>query len=189
MNEIEKARAGLLADTSSPEMHASFVRAQGLVARMRMLSLHDPAYRPLVEELIPGLPASTTVCPPFFCDHGDGIRLGENVFINANCTMLDGAYITIGDHTLVGPNVQIYTPVHPMDPIARRQTKEYSRPVSIGRDCWLCGGAIILPGVTIGDRCIIGAGSVVTHDVPSDSVAVGNPARVISLNDWLARKG
>lgn len=92
--------------------------------------------------------------------------------------LLDGACITIGDYTLIAPNVQIYTPHHPLDYRERRESKEYSYPVTIGKDCWIGGGAIILPGVTIGDRCIIGAGSVVTRDVPSDSLAVGNPAVV-----------
>ena len=86
------------------------------------------------------------------CDHGDGIRLGEHVFVNANCTFLDGGYITIGAHTLVGPCVQIYTPQHPMDYVERRTPKEYAYPVTIGEDCWIGGGAVICPGVTIGDR-------------------------------------
>ena len=94
-----------------------------------------------------------------------------------------GVYITIGAHTLVGPCVQIYTPHHPMDYIERRTEKEYAYPVTIGEDCWIGGGAILCPSVTIGDRCIIGAGSVVTKDIPSDSIAVGNPAKVIRKNE------
>ena len=129
--------------------------------------------------LVPGIPETSIICPPFHCDHGDGIKLGEHVFVNANCTFLDGGYITIGAHTLVGPCVQIYTPHHPMDYQERRGSKEYAYPVTIGEDCWIGGGAIICPGVTIGNRCVIGAGSVVTKDIPDDSVAVGNPARVI----------
>ena len=135
-------------------------------------------YKRQLEQLIPGIPSTTVVVPPFHCDHGHGIRLGEHVYINAGCTFLDGACITIGDYTLIAPNVQIYTPHHPLDYRERRESKEYSYPVTIGKDCWIGGGAIILPGVTIGDRCIIGAGSVVTRDVPSDSLAVGNPAVV-----------
>ena len=184
MTEIEKMRSGQLADTSEPEMMSRYGRAQDLLARMRSLGVLDPAYRPLLEELIPNLPATSTVCPPFHCDHGDGIRVGEHVFINANCTMLDGGYITIGDHTLIGPNVQIYTPVHPRDYLQRRETREYALPVSIGQDCWLGGGVIVLPGVSIGDRCIIGAGSVVTRDVPDDHIALGNPARAVPLAEW-----
>ena len=143
------------------------------------MSTYDAGYRELLEELVPEIPETSIICPPFHCDHGDGIKLGEHVFVNANCTFLDGGYITIGAHTLVGPCVQIYTPHHPMDYLERRGSKEYAYPVTIGEDCWIGGGAIICPGVTIGNRCVIGAGSVVTKDIPDDSVAVGNPARVV----------
>ena len=162
MNEVEKMRSSQLADMSAPEVQVKFEYAKKLLARMRQLSTYDEAYRGLLEDLIPGIPETSVVCPPFHCDHGDGIRLGEHVFVNANCTFLDGGYITIGAHTLVGPCVQIYTPQHPMDYVERRTPKEYA-----------------YPGVTIGDRCIIGAGSVVTKNIPDDSVAVGNPAKVI----------
>ena len=178
-SEVQKMRSGELADMMVPEMHARFKHAKTLLARMRTMTTYDEAYRGLLEELVPGIPATSMICPPFYCDHGDGLRLGEQVFINANCTFLDGAYITIGRHTLVGPNVQIYTPHHPIDYVARREYKEYAYPVTIGEDCWIGGGAIICPGVTIGDRCIIGAGSVVTKDIPSDTMAAGNPARAI----------
>lgn len=179
MNEVEKMRSSQLADMSAPEVQVKFEYAKKLLARMRQMSTYDEAYRGLLEDLIPGIPETSVVCPPFHCDHGDGIRLGEHVFVNANCTFLDGGYITIGAHTLVGPCVQIYTPQHPMDYVERRTPKEYAYPVTIGKDCWIGGGAVICPGVTIGDRCIIGAGSVVTKSIPDDSVAVGNPAKVI----------
>lgn len=179
MNELDKMRAGELADMDRPEVQASFIHAKNLLAKMRSMSSYDDGYRDLLRDLIPGIPDSSIVCPPFYCDHGHGIRLGEHVFVNANCTFLDGAFITIGSHTLIGPDVRIYTPHHPMDYIARRESKEYAYPVTIGEDCWIGGGAIICPGVTIGDRCVIGAGSVVTRDIPDDSTAVGNPARVI----------
>lgn len=179
MNEIEKMRRGELADMGKPEVQASFIHAKKLLAKFRMMSKYDEGFREILEELVPDIPATSIICPPFHCDHGHGIRLGEHVFVNANCTFLDGGYITIGAHTLVGPNVQIYTPHHPMDYISRRESKEYAYPVTIGQDCWIGGGTIICPGVTIGHRCIIGAGSVVTKDIPDDSLAVGNPARVI----------
>ena len=108
----------------------------------------------------------------------NGITLGEHVFINYNCTFLDGGGIRIGDHTLIGPDCHLYTPQHPMDYVARREPQEYSVPITIGADCWLGGNVTVCPGVTIGDRCIIAAGSVVTHDIPSDSLAAGNPAVV-----------
>lgn len=188
MTEIDKMRSGRLADTSTPEMMARYGRAQSLLARMRTLSVLDPDYRALLEELIPGLPATATVVPPLHCDHGDGILLGEHVFINAGCTLLDGGYITIGAYTLIGPNVQLLTPVHPRDAIARRETREYALPITIGQDCWLGGGVIVLPGITIGDRCIIGAGSVVTRDIPSDHIAMGNPAHAVPLAEWKSGK-
>ncbi|MCD7926439.1 MAG: sugar O-acetyltransferase [Bacteroides sp.] len=179
MNEIDKMRSCQLADMEDPEIQASFIHAKKLLAKFRMMNIYDEEFREILEDLVPGIPATSTICPPFHCDHGHGIRLGEYVFVNANCTFLDGGYITIGAHTLVGPNVQIYTPHHPMEYIPRRESKEYAYPVTIGEDCWIGGGAIICPGVTIGNRCIIGAGSVVTKDIPDDSVAVGNPAKVI----------
>ena len=181
--EFEKMRTCELADMDDAEIQASFRHAKTLLARMRAMSSYDEEYRLLLRDLIPSIPDTSTIFPPFYCDHGTGIRLGEHVFVNANCTFLDGGYITIGAHTLVGPGVQIYTPQHPFDYKERRSSKEYSYPVVIGEDCWLGGGCIVCPGVTIGDRCIIGAGSVVTKDIPSDSVAVGNPARVIRKNN------
>ncbi len=178
MTELEKMRNGELADMSAPEIQAKFESAKRLLAQMHGLTTYDEAFRPLLESLIPGIPASAVITPPFYCDHGDGIRLGENVFINANCTFLDGAYITVGARTLIGPCVQIYTPHHPIDFMQRRSPKEYAFPVTIGEDCWIGGGVIICPGVTIGDRCVIGAGSVVTRNIPSDTLALGSPARV-----------
>lgn len=183
MNEVEKMRSSQLADMSAPEIQVKFESAKKILAEMRTMSTYDEAYRGLLKKLIPDIPDTSVIFPPFYCDHGDGIRLEKHVFVNANCTFLDGAYITIGAHTLLGPNVQIYTPHHPMDYIDRRTAKEYAYPVSIGEDCWIGGGAVICPGVTIGDRCVIGAGSVVTKNIPSDSVAVGNPAKVIRKNE------
>lgn len=179
MSELEKMRRGELADMSSPELQTSFIHAKKLLAKLRTMSSYDVGYRELLNNLIQDIPDTSIVCPPFHCDHGHGIRLGEHVFVNANCTFLDGAYITIGNHTLVGPDVKIYTPHHPMDYIARRESKEYAYPVTIGDDCWIGGGAIICPGVTIGNRCVIGAGSVVTKNMPDDSVVAGNPAVII----------
>ena len=161
MTEVEKMRSSQLADMAVPELQVRFEHAKKLLARMRGMSTYDAGYRELLEELVPDIPETSIICPPFHCDHGDGIKLGEHVFVNTNCTFLDGGYITIGAHTLVGPCVQIYTPHHPMDYLERRGSKEYAYPV------------------TIGNRCVIGAGIVVTKDIPDDSVAVGNPARVV----------
>lgn len=178
VNEIEKMRNGELADFTSPEMQASFKHAKSLLARMRTMSAYDADYRTLLEQLIPSIPQTSIVFPPFHCDHGHGIIMGHHVFVNAGCTFLDGAFIRIGHHTLIGPSVQIYTPHHPLDYRERRQGKEFAYPVTIGDDCWIGGGVVICPGVTIGDRTIIAAGSVVTKDLPADTLVAGNPAVV-----------
>jgi len=115
--------------------------------------------------------------PPFFCDYGYNIRLGDGVFLNFNCVILDVVEVTIGERTQIGPAVQIYAADHPRDAETRRAGLEFGRPVRIGSDVCIGGGAIIMPGVTVGDGAIIGAGSVVTRDVPKGQVVMGNPAR------------
>ena len=176
--EYEKMRSQGLYYFSDPEIHASLVHAKKVCARLRSMTIYDEDYRQVIEELIPGIPQSTTICPPFHCDHGTGIILGENVFMNYDCIMLDGGYIRIGKHTLIGPHCQFYTPQHPMDYVERREEKETAYPITIGEDCWLGGNVVVCPGVTIGNRCIIAAGSVVTKDIPDDSLAAGVPAVV-----------
>lgn len=176
--EYEKMRSQELYYFSDPEIHASLVHAKKVCARLRSMTIYDEDYRQVIEELIPGIPQSTTICPPFHCDHGTGIILGENVFMNYDCIMLDGGYIRIGTHTLIGPHCQFYTPQHPMDYVERREEKETAYPITIGEDCWLGGNVVVCPGVTIGNRCIIAAGSVVTKDIPDDSLAAGIPAVV-----------
>lgn len=176
--EYEKMRSQELYYFSDPEIHASLVHAKKVCARLRSMTIYDEDYRQVIEELIPGIPQSTTICPPFHCDHGTGIILGENVFMNYDCIMLDGGYIRIGKHALIGPHCQFYTPQHPMDYVERREEKETAYPITIGEDCWLGGNVVVCPGVTIGNRCIIAAGSVVTKDIPDDSLAAGVPAVV-----------
>ncbi|HEY4841978.1 MAG TPA: sugar O-acetyltransferase, partial [Terriglobales bacterium] len=116
--------------------------------------------------------------PPFFCDYGSNIELGERVFFNFNCIVLDVCRVRIGDFTLFGPGVQLLTPVHPFNAALRRK-QEYGRPIDIGSDVWVGAGALVLPGVSIGSRSVIGAGSVVTRDIPEGVFAAGNPCRVI----------
>lgn len=176
--EYEKMRSQELYYFSDPEIHASLVHAKKVCARLRSMTIYDEDYRLVIEELIPGIPQSTTICPPFHCDHGTGIILGENVFMNYDCIMLDGGYIRIGKHTLIGPHCQFYTPQHPMDYVERREEKETAYPITICEDCWLGGNVVVCQGVTIGNRCIIAAGSVVTKDIPDDSLAAGVPAVV-----------
>jgi maltose O-acetyltransferase len=119
----------------------------------------------------------TVIRPPFFCDYGTNIRLGDGVFLNFNCVILDVVEVSIGDRTQIGPAVQIYAADHPRDSETRRAGLEFGRAVKIGGDVWIGGGAIILPGVTIGDGAVIGAGSVVTRDVAAGVTVAGNPAR------------
>lgn len=177
--EFEKMRSGEFYSLADPEVAESLRHGKERSARLRTMTIYSPGYRDAIEALIPGLPATATVMPPVFCDHGNGLHIGEHTFINSGCTFLDGADIFIGRHVLIGPNCQFYTPNHPMDYRLRRDDVETCHPIRIGDDSWLGGGVVVLPGVTIGARCVIGAGSVVTRDIPDDSVAVGNPARVV----------
>lgn len=116
---------------------------------------------------------------PFYCDYGKHIRVGKRFFANFHFTVLDEALVTIGDDCFIGPNVSIYTACHSTDPVERNSRKEWAEPVTIGDNVWIGGDVVILPGVTIGDNVTIGAGSVVTRDIPSNTVAAGNPCRVI----------
>lgn len=178
MDELEKMRRGELYDCSDPAVQASFRTCRQRMERFNRLSVDDEDYPASLSELIPGAAPTATVVPPFRCDHGHMLRIGENTFVNTNCTMLDGGGIDIGAHTLIGPDCKFYTPQHPTDYIERRKPVERGLRIVIGDDCWLGGGVIVCPGVTIGDRTIVAAGSVVVHDLPSDVMAAGNPAKV-----------
>lgn len=176
--EFEKMRNSELYYFTDPEIENSLIHAKKVCAQLQSMSICDSDYRQVMESLIPNMPKSAVICPPFHCDHGNGIVLGENAFLNYNCVVLDGGYVRIGAHTRIGPNCQFYTPQHPMDAIERREDKETAYPITIGEDCWLGGNVVVCPGVTIGDRCIIAAGSVVTRDIPADTMAAGCPAIV-----------
>jgi len=137
----------------------------------------------VLKKLIPNAGADLWLQPPFYCDYGYNIAAGEKVFFNFNCEVLDVTRVTIGSRTLFGPNVQIYTATHPLNHQERAAGLEYAKPIVIGEDVWVGGSAIICPGVSIGDRSVVGAGSVVTKDIPADVFAAGNPCKVIrSLN-------
>ena len=137
------------------------------------------AIRAIVNELFGRSDETTFLNPPFYCDYGSNIEVGRNCFINYNCTILDNAKVTMGDNCLLAPNVAIYTAGHPLHPDSRNSGYEYGIEVHIGNNVWIGGNSVICHGVTIGDNCVIGAGSVVTKDIPAWSLAAGNPARVI----------
>jgi maltose O-acetyltransferase len=147
--------------------------------RQNNASMAAPAdeRRRQLRELLGEVGDETVVRSPFFCDYGYNIRLGGGVFLNFNCVILDVVQVTIGSGTQIGPAVQIYAADHPRDPAARRTGAEFGRPVTIGENVWIGGGAIILPGVIIADDAVIGAGAVVTRDVAKGKTVVGNPAR------------
>ena len=132
----------------------------------------------ILKELMPNAGEGFYIEPPFHCDYGYNIKAGDNVYFNVNCVVLDCAPVRIGSNVFIAPNVQIYTASHPLD-AELRKTLENAYPVTIGDDCWIGGNSVICPGVTIGKGCVIGAGSVVTKDIPDNSLAVGNPAKVI----------
>ncbi|MCK9169487.1 MAG: sugar O-acetyltransferase [Treponema sp.] len=133
----------------------------------------------IIKKLIPESKEGIFINPPFHCDYGFHIKTGKNLFINYNCVILDVAQVTIGDNVQIAPNVAIYTAGHPVHPVSRNSGYEYGIPVVIGNNVWIGGNVVICPGVTIGDNAVIGAGSVVTKDIPADSVAAGNPCRII----------
>ena len=177
--ERQKMLAGELYDPLDPELVAARVRARDLCQDLNATREADAeARRRILTELLAAGGDTVWMQPPFFCDYGANIELGERVFFNFNCVVLDVCRVRIGDFSLFGPAVQIYTPMHPFDAELRRR-EEYGKPVEIGSDVWVGGGAIILPGVRIGSRAVIGAGSVVTRDVPDGVFAAGNPCRVI----------
>lgn len=137
----------------------------------------------ILKELIPDLGTELWLQPPFYCDYGSNIKVGDKVFFNFNCVVLDVAQVTIGSRTLLGPNVQVYTATHPINYNERASGLEYAKPILIGEDVWIGGSTVICPGVKIGDRTVIGAGSVVTKDIPADVIAAGNPCKVIKHLD------
>jgi maltose O-acetyltransferase len=177
--ERQKMLAGEPYDPMDPDLVAARTRARDLCQALNATREADEEERRrLVSTLFGAGGDSVWMQPPFFCDYGANIELGERVFFNFNCVVLDVCPVRIGSFTLFGPAVQIYTPLHPFNAELRRKV-ELGKPVEIGSDVWVGGGAIILPGVRIGARAVIGAGSVVTRDVPESVFAAGNPCRVI----------
>ncbi|WP_372478502.1 MULTISPECIES: sugar O-acetyltransferase [Streptomyces] len=179
-SNLERMQAGELYVADDPEIVRRQQRAVRLAARYQAAYAEDAdAARPVLAELLGSLGEEAHVRPPLYVDYGSNITIGARTFVNYNLTALDVAGVTIGADCQIGPNVQLLTPTHPLEPGPRRDKLEAARPVTIGDNVWLGGGVIVLPGVTIGDDAVVGAGSVVTKDVPAGVVAVGNPARVV----------
>ncbi|WP_273452502.1 sugar O-acetyltransferase [Nevskia ramosa] len=181
--EKQKMLAGELYDPIDPVLSQERDRCRNLCLALNATREEQKEERQrLLNELF-GKETDAWIQPPFFCDYGSNIVLGTKVFFNFNCVVLDVMPVTIGDNVLFGPAVQIYTATHPISAAERRKWLESARPITIGSDVWVGGGAVICPGVTIGDRSVIGAGSVVTRDIPADVFAAGNPARVVRRLD------
>jgi maltose O-acetyltransferase len=179
-SQRERMLAGDLYFADDPELQELSRRAIRLVERYNRTSVDEAAERRrLLEELLGAAGEGIEVRPPLSCDYGRHIRIGARTFVNFNLVALDVAPITIGEDVQIGPNVQLLTPTHPLDPAQRRAKLEAAKPIGIGDNVWLGGGVIVCPGVTIGRDSVVGAGAVVTRDVPASSLAVGNPARVI----------
>ncbi|MCU0524944.1 MAG: sugar O-acetyltransferase [Elainella sp. Prado103] len=178
-SEREKMLAGELYNPLDPELVQARNRARDLCQDLNATrEEQQEERRQILQKLLGAGGEDVWMQPPFFCDYGTNIFLGRRCFFNFNCVVLDVCRVTIGDYTLFGPAVQIYTATHPFDAELRR-SQEFAKPIEIGSDVWVGGGAIICPGVTIGSRSVIGAGSVVTRDIPDNVFAAGNPCRVI----------
>ena len=180
MTQKERLQQGLYFDASDPEIIQDRMRAQGLINRYnRLLETEQEEAQGILHELLGSIEGCCYFVPPIFVDYGYNLHVGDGAFFNANFTALDAGEIRVGRHAFIGPNVSIYTPQHPLLAEERNTYYERGLPVVIGDDVWVGGSVVILGGVTIGDGAVIGACSVVTRDIPSGVVAVGNPCRVL----------
>ena len=185
VTEKEKMLSREMYDATDPQLTAERRRARDLCKSLN--ESHDSEHElreRIIRELFGSAGDAIWIEPPFYCDYGSNITLGSKVFFNFNCVILDPVSVIIGSNVLFGPGVHVYTSTHPISASERRTWRESAQPVEIGSDVWVGGGAIICPGVRIGSRSVIGAGSVVTNDIPEDVFAAGNPCRLIRhLND------
>lgn len=181
MNEKEKMLAGEWYNANYDETLAQErIKAQDLCHELNQTRPGDGKRRQkIIVELLGYIPENVNISSPFMVDYGYNIKFGKNVFINVNSYFMDGAEITLGDNVFVGPSCGFYTASHPLDAEDRRKGLEKASPITVGDDVWIGADVSVMPGVTIGDRCVIGAGSVVTKDLPSDSLAMGVPCHVV----------
>lgn len=186
--EIQKMLSGELYLASDPVLASMRKRARKITRQLNQTTEDQLDLRVmLLSELFGSLGANAFVESPFYCDYGANIHAGKNLFMNFNCVILDCAEVQIGDDVLMGPNVQLYTASHPLEANQRAAGPELAKPIRIGNKVWIGGGVIVCPGVTIGDNTTIGAGSVVTKDIPANVFAAGNPCRVIRQIDETTR--
>lgn len=180
MSERELMLAGALYLASDPELVAARRRARRLTRLFNHTTEEEiEERRRLIAELFGAIGANFEIEPELRCDYGFNIFAGENLYMNFGCVLLDCAPIRLGRNVLMGPGVHLYAATHPTDAGVRATGRELARPITIGNDVWIGGGVIVCPGVTIGDRCVIGAGSVVTKDIPAGMIAAGNPCKVV----------
>lgn len=181
MTEKDKMLAGMIYDANyDPLLIKERLRCKEMCHEYNSMSPGDmPARESLLKRLLGHVKGGILIEQPFYCDYGYNISVGDNFYANVNMVILDGGRVTFGDNVFVAPNCGFYTAGHPLDPEARNKGLEYARPITVGDDVWIGAGVSVLPGVTIGDNCVIGAGSVVNRDIPSWSLAVGNPCRVV----------
>ena len=180
MTQRERMCSGALYDAGDSELAQGRARAKALVHRYNQTTDEQVSLREeLLGELLGGMGEDVWIVPPFRCDYGFNIEVGKNFFANYNCTIIDVAKVKIGDNCQMAPNVAVYTAGHPIHPDTRNTAYEYGKEVTIGDNCWIGGNSVICPGVHIGNNVVIGAGSVVTKDIPDWSIAAGNPCKVI----------
>ena len=180
MTELEKLLNNEWYNTDSEDIRAACVHVKNMFLEYNQIPTSEPEKREaILRKAFGAVGKKPWIESPFQCDIGHTTKLGDYVYMNHNCVFLDAGGITIGNHVLIGPNVGIYTPEHAFDPMLRAQGYEHSEPVTICDNVWIGGSVVILGGVTIGENTIIGAGSVVTHDIPANVIAVGNPCRVL----------
>ena len=181
MTEKEKMLQGLIYDANyDSQLIAERLECKEMCRDYNDLRPKDNDGRNrLLHKLLGEIGGDILIEQPFYCDYGYNIKVGKNFYANFNLVILDGAPVTFGDNVFIAPNCGFYTAGHPVDAVERNKGLEYARPITVGNDVWIGAHVCVLPGVTIGDNCVIGAGSVVTKDIPSGSVAVGNPCKVI----------
>ena len=179
MNNLERRDAQMAYIADDAVMAEMSMNCRKTLQKLNFMDRSDlSGIRQVVKELL-GTSDNAVINPPFYCDYGSHIHVGKNFFANYNCTIIDVAKVFIGDNCQMAPNVAIYTAGHPVHPDTRNTAYEYGKEVRIGDNVWIGGNTVICPGVTIGDCCVIGAGSVVTKDIPSWTIAAGNPCRAI----------